>query len=229
MEENTLTMNQTIEEVDYNKDYRSFRIWLLIFLIGQFFWTLSATSFGATFKFLPHWLTLFQAFEILGHPLVLIALIGLRKHNKQFLFALITMGLYLTTAFIYAACLTSTDPYYLAIGKGMDVSKRILMFLMYIYTFQGCYQFFKKHDMKKGMKTAKITCFVFLSIYSVYFISSIIKTFKFIMYNSLLNRIFTYTSWLSQLSVYVYAFVIVLIVVIYFFRITKERGKKDES
>ena len=220
MEQEAALVNE--EQIDYEGDIKRFRSSFLLFLIGQIIWTISAFSFGATFKFLPHWLSMFNYFNLLGHPIIVIALLRLRKLNKDFLLSLITMGLYLTTAFIYAACKTSNDPIYLAISKGMDWSKRILMCLMYIYTFLGCYHFFTKHGMEKGAKTSRKTSTAFFIIYGLYFFFEIFSRFSFIMYNTLLNRIFTYSSWFMELLVYVYAVVIVFILVIYFFKMTRK-------
>ena len=223
-------MEQVIEEASINqedseKEIKRFRTSFLLFLIGQIFWTISAFSFGATFKFLPHWLSIFNAFTLIGHPIVVIALIRLRKINKDFILALITMGLYLVTAFIFSVCETSNDPLYLAIGKGMDWSKRILMCLMYIYTFIGCYHFFTKHNLETGAKKAKRAYIAFFIIYAFYFFFEIFSRFKFIMYNTVANRIFTYSSWFMELSVYVYAVLIMFVLVIYFFRMTRKEKK----
>lgn len=211
-----------MDEIENKQYFKKLKAANILFLIGQVCIIASIFSTASKFKFFPRWIENFVVFAILGFILFFIASLLVRKHNKSFVYALITDGLMVSMSLVGAICETSNDGLYRAWATGLNWSLDILLLIFYYYYFQAAHLVFEEHsDIEKHSKT-KIACLVFCSFSVTNLILKLVGKMSFISRNIIANRIFSYGTWILDFVICFFALIIAINILIGTIKMKKE-------
>ena len=219
---------------DKKKELKLFQIAFLIFMIGQIVLIISTLNFATSINGVPRFFRYFKYLKYLTYLSYFGALFIIRPLNQSFRYCFYSIIIFAVTHFIQLLCETSTNQFYVALGKGLDWSVDILLCIFYLLFFHGCFLFFDAHNLKTGKKNAYFVLITFL----VLFISS--KVFAYlagtrtIMKLAFFNRFFLYGSWGFEFLIYTFTSIMVFRAMRYIHIKVKEgvfltNGTSDEA
>lgn len=208
---------------------KKFRTGFILFMVSQIIVTLSTLSMGSEFKALPSWLGLFIVFEFFALITFFFAMLKLYKFNKNFTYAFITYGIYFTMTVFADVSSQSTNDFYLAWSRAMDLICRILLCLFYIYSFLGFHHYFKEIGLEKGAKKMRVGYLSFAGMFLIERVFTFLSSLKAIKLNLVAYTIFKYGAWALNFAIEIYVLVMLILVFVMYEKYRKGGGKKNEE
>ena len=208
---------------------KKFRTGFILFMVSQIMVTLSTLSMGSEFKALPSWLGLFIVFEFFALITFFFAMLKLYKFNKNFTYAFITYGIYFTMTVFADVSSQSTNDFYLAWSRAMDLICRILLCVFYIYSFLGFHHYFTEIGLEKGAKKMRVGYLSFAGMFLIERVFTFLSSLKAIKLNLVAYTIFKYGAWALNFAIEIYILVMLILVFVMYEKYRKEGGKKNEE
>ena len=208
---------------------KKFRTGFILFMVSQIMVTLSTLSMGSEFKALPSWLGLFIVFEFFALITFFFAMLKLYKFNKNFTYAFITYGIYFTMTVFADVSSQSTNDFYLAWSRAMDLICRILLCVFYIYSFLGFHHYFTEIGLEKGAKKMRVGYLSFAGMFLIERVFTFLSSLKAIKLNLVAYTIFKYGAWALNFAIEIYILVMLILVFVMYEKHRKEGGKKNEE
>ena len=219
-----------MEKITTPKDnQKKFQFTFVLFFIGQALLLLGFFSFGAQFKFLPSWLSLFAFFIFFGYIALFISLIRVYKVNQNFMYAAITMVITFVLSIMGDIASKSTEDFYIYLSKGFNWSGSITLCIFYVYFFLGCYDYFASRNLSEAQKHSKTGFIVFPILFVAQSLLQAGPDFAFIKFNLIANRICVYGSWIMYFVISCFVVALLLNIVIYMHKLNKKEGEKNET
>lgn len=208
---------------------KKFRTGFILFMVGQILEVLSIVSMGSEFKALPSWLALFSLFTIFAFVIFFFAMLKLYKFNINFAYAFITFGIYYVMVIFSDVTAQSTNDFYLAWSRSMDLICRILLCIFYIYSFLGFHHYFKEIGLEKGAKRMRVGYLSFAGMFLIERVFTFLSTLKAIKLNLVAYTIFKYGAWALNFAIEIYILVMLILVFVMYEKYRKEGGIKNEE
>ena len=218
-----------IENSD-EKELYVFKKVLVLFLVGLVFSMVSTLALATSINGVPQILSFLAAFHYVGLILSFISFFIARKINKSFLYAFITLTIYLILIYVVRLCESSVNAIDNQIGKGFNWSASFVECIYHLYFFYGCFCCFKKHNLLSGAKRAKPSLIIFACLFFVKEVFEYLSTAGFVRRNHFANRFFLYGHWGLVFLTYLSVFIIAVSFTNYLKKQIKmkEEARKDE-
>ncbi|MBR0295046.1 MAG: hypothetical protein IJQ67_03985 [Bacilli bacterium] len=184
---------------------------VLIF-IAQILLVLSTAKNATTINGVPRWIAVVEFFEIVALLLFVFTLLKLKKINKSFEHASLTIVIYIISTLFEIVLGYTKEPIFDIILRSLRWSNDILFSLFYIFYFRGCYIAFKENDMPKGERIAKVASIGTIALLLSHVLFAILSKTDLVMINRFTNRLFLYGDWLLMLVTYIFHFVTILLI-----------------
>lgn len=221
MEENQVVATEISNE---KKEFKTFQVSFLLFLIGEIHIVLSLISNLTSINGVPQILVLFSILSYTGLILYFVSLFRLRKINKAYFYSFVAFCIFLLLGYIKTLCEHSTQPADLYTAKGIGWSVNFLQCIFYLYFFYGTHLFFKKYQLASGAKRIRLSLASFATIFIVTEVFEYLSTTRFIRNNRFTNRFFLYGYWTLLFILYLLVFVTIILTWFYLRKQFKKKG-----
>ena len=220
-------------ENNNKKELALFRAGFINFFIAEIFLIVSTLSRATIISGVPRIFALLSTFTFVAYVLFTVSSFLLRNLNDYFRKSLYAIAIFDVVTFVYNICQTSTDGFFLSIGRGLYWSGSFIMCIYYVHFFFGMSEFFKKYNFNKAHKRSSLAVVIFVIFFIGETVFEYLSTTKLVLTNAFANRFFLYGSWGFEFLLYTSIFVVTILAMNYVNKHIphekKGKKKKDEK